>query len=311
MPRKPRIEYAGAFYHVITRGNQKQKIFKDRPDYEKYLQLLASYKQRQHFRLYAYVLMSNHLHLLIETQDAPLSKILQGINQSYTLYFNRKYRTVGHLFQGRYKAILCDRERYLLALLKYIHHNPVRAKITETPSRYRWSSDHAYRLRSGGDGLVDTETVLRMYSENRSRAKQKYADFMDDGVTVKKQEVYATIDQRLLGDDRFVDRIVEEHGKTVKKERRRREYTLAQIAGAVVQAGEIGLDDLRGSGRQRELSQARVAFTVLAKEYGYRGTEIAEYLRKDPTAVTQYARKRGEARDFIAAAEKGLAVKER
>jgi chromosomal replication initiation ATPase DnaA len=104
---------------------------------------------------------------------------------------------------------------------------------------------------------------------------------------------------------------VEEHGGPVKKERRRREYSLAQIAGAVVQAGEMGLDDLRGSGRQRELSQGRVAFTVLAKEYGYRGTEIAEYLKKDPTAVTQYARKRDEAREFIAAAEKVLAVNEK
>ncbi|NTW60474.1 MAG: hypothetical protein HGA43_15075, partial [Nitrospirae bacterium] len=96
----------------------------------------------------------------------------------------------------------------------------------------------------------------------------------------------------------------------VKKERRRREYTLAQIAGAVVQAGEMSPDALRGSGRQRALSRGRVTFTVLAKEYGYRGMEIAEYLRKDPTAVTQYARKRGEAREFIAAAEKKLAVRE-
>lgn len=255
MLRKPRIEYDGAFYHIIVRGNQRQMIFKDPSDFEKYLQIISSYKQRHHFRLYSYVLMSNHLHLLIETQVVPLSKTLQGINQSYTMFFNRKYHTVGHLFQGRYKAILCDRERYLLALLKYIHHNPVRAKLSETPSRYRWSSDRAYRSGRGGDGPVESETVLRLYSENRSRARQKYMDFMDDGVTVKKQEVYATIDQRLLGDDRFVDRIAEEHCGSVKKERRKREYTLAQLAGAVAQAGEIGLDDLRGNGRQREIAQ--------------------------------------------------------
>jgi len=255
MLRKPRIEYDGAFYHIIVRGNQRQMIFKDPSDFEKYLQIISSYKQRHHFRLYSYVLMSNHLHLLIETQVVPLSKTLQGINQSYTMFFNRKYHTVGHLFQGRYKAILCDRERYLLALLKYIHHNPVRAKLSETPSRYRWSSDRAYRSGRGGDGPVESETVLRLYSENRSRARQKYMDFMDDGVTVKKQEVYATIDQRLLGDDWFVDRIAEEPCGSVKKERRKREYTLAQLAGAVAQAGEIGLDDLRGNGRQREIAQ--------------------------------------------------------
>ena len=298
MPRKPRIEYNGAFYHVITRGNQKQKIFKEAVDYEKFLQIVASYKPRHHFRLYAYVLMSNHLHLLIETQDVPLSKSLQGINQSYTMYFNRKYRTVGHLFQGRYKAILCDQERYLLALLKYIHFNPVRAKIVEKAPDYRWSSEQAYRKRSSGEGLVDTETVFRMFSENRSRARLKYVEFMDDGVTVKKQEVYATIDQRLLGDDQFVDRIAEEHGRPIKKERRKREYTLAQIAGAAAQVGKNRVDDLRSSSRLREVVQGRVACTVIAKEYGYRGIEVAEFLRKDPTAITLYGRKREEAKEF-------------
>jgi putative transposase len=308
MPRKPRIEYSGAFYHVITRGNQKQKIFKDIPDYEKYLQLLVSYKQRRHFHLYAYVLMSNHLHLLIETQDIPLSKILQGINQSYTLFFNRKYRTVGHLFQGRYKAILCDREQYLLALLKYIHYNPVRAKVTEIPSRYRWSSDKAYRSGGGSDGLIDADTVLRLFSENRTRARQKYREFLDDGVTVKKQEVYATVDQRLLGDDHFVDRIADEHGK-IKKERRKREHSMDQIAAAVAKGGAISVKDLRGSSRYREIAQGRVAFTALASEYGYRGIEIAAYLAKDPTAITQYARKADEARELVRMADKALGIK--
>jgi REP element-mobilizing transposase RayT len=148
MARKPRIEYEGAFYHVITRGNQKQKIFKDPLDYRKFLEILVSYKQRYHFYLYAYVLMSNHIHLLIETTDVPLSKIFQGVNQRYTMYYNRRYKTVGHLFQGRYKAILCDRDRYLLALLKYIHYNPLRAKIVESIDKYPWSSCRAYLAKN-------------------------------------------------------------------------------------------------------------------------------------------------------------------
>ncbi len=96
MARKPRIEYEGAFYHIITRGNQRQKIFQDTPDYQKYLQFLAIYKNRYKFFLHAYILMGNHVHLLIETREIPLSKILQGLNQRYTLYYNHKYRTVGH-----------------------------------------------------------------------------------------------------------------------------------------------------------------------------------------------------------------------
>jgi hypothetical protein len=247
--------------------------------------------------------MSNHLHLLIETRDVPLSKALQGINQSYTMYFNWKYRTVGHLFQGRYKAILCDRERYLLALLKYLHHNPVRAKITENPAQYRWSSDRNYRTRDGGGGIVDTDTVLRMFSEHRGRARKKYEEFIDDGITVKKQDVYAVIDQRLLGDERFIDQVTEQYGGPVKKERRKKEYTLARIAEAVGKAVNVTLEDMRSGGRRREVVQGRVGLTVLAKEYGYLGKEIAEYLKKDPTAVTLYGRKLEEAQETIKAVD--------
>src|SRR3990172_4452100 len=164
MARKPRIEYEGAFYHVITRGNQRQRIFTDPLDYRKYLDILSAYKQRYHFYLYAYVLMTNHVHLLIETKDVLLSKILQGVNQRYTMYFNRKYKTVGHLFQGRYKAILCDRDRYLLALLKYIHHNPLRAQIVETSGKYPWSSYRAYLTKTDRTDFLDTDLVLRMFS---------------------------------------------------------------------------------------------------------------------------------------------------
>jgi len=154
MPRKPRIEYEGAFYHVITRGNQRQQIFRDAADFQKYHQFLTIYKNRTRCRVYAYALMNNHVHLLLETADVPLSRIMQGLNQTYTMFFNRKYRTVGHLFQGRYKAILCDRVAYLLGLIKYIHHNPVRAKAAQSPDDYIWTSHHAYTGKNNPLGLT-------------------------------------------------------------------------------------------------------------------------------------------------------------
>jgi REP element-mobilizing transposase RayT len=116
MARKPRIEYEGAFYHVITRGNRKQKIF----------------------------------------------------NQRHTMYYNRRYKTVGHLFQGRYKAILCDRDRYLLALLKYIQYNPLRAKIAESLDQYPWSSHRAYFTKTEWSEFLDTDLVLRMFSRTKA-----------------------------------------------------------------------------------------------------------------------------------------------
>lgn len=293
MPRKPRIEYHGAFYHVITRGNQRQKIFKDSADFQKYLHLLTIYKNRYSYHLYAYVLMSNHVHLLIETGDVPLSKILQGINQTYTMYFNRRYMTVGHLFQGRYKAILCDRDNYLLALLKYIHHNPIRAEIVERLDAYPWSSHDAYTGKKNLLALADTDQVLSMFSETKGRARKRYQTFMDDGEIMKKDEVYATIDQRLQGEEGFVDRVIEKYNGEVKRERRKKEYSLPQIAKAVEKRYGLTLRDLRSAAKPQHVMQGRRALSLVAQEYGYKGKEIADYLSKEPSSVTKYARSEG------------------
>ncbi len=156
MVRKPRIEYEGAFYHVIIRGNQRKKIFVDGDDFLRYLEILKKYKKRYNYSLFSYIFMSNHVHLLIMTHETPLSKIVQGINQSYTMYFNRKYHKMGHLFQGRYKAILCDWDGYLLSLLKYIHCNPLMSGSTGSgfwdtilTVRYRTTASYRSRGRSG------------------------------------------------------------------------------------------------------------------------------------------------------------------
>jgi REP element-mobilizing transposase RayT len=129
MARKPRIEYAGAFYHIIVRGNQRQDIFLSDEDRREYLTRLSKYKEICGFNLYAYVLMGNHVHLLMETPRDRISRIMQRINLTYTQYFNRKYNKVGHLFQGRYTSYLCDKDEYLLALVRYIHLNPTHAGV--------------------------------------------------------------------------------------------------------------------------------------------------------------------------------------
>jgi REP element-mobilizing transposase RayT len=144
MARKPRVEFDGALYHVIVRGNQQQAIFQDNKDRATYLERLEHYRKRYGFVLYAYVLMSNHVHLLVETHQTALSKIMQGLQSSYTQYYNRRHRKIGHLFQGRYKAILCDRDAYLLELVRYLHLNPARLRQKISPWRYPWSSHRAY-----------------------------------------------------------------------------------------------------------------------------------------------------------------------
>ena len=293
MPRKPRIEFSGAFYHVIVRGNQKQRVFKDATDFQKYLLTLTVYKNRSGCRIYAYVLMNNHVHLLIETADIPLSKAMQGVNQTYTMYFNRKYRTVGHLFQGRYKAILCDRDAYLLGLVKYIHQNPMRAKIVDRLDAYSWSSHHAYTGKNNPLILVDTDQVLRLFSEKRSRARRKYREFMEDKEGFEKNEVYSTIDQRLKGDDEFVDRVLGEHEKMPARPWKRK-IPLEKIAAAIEKHHDVSVETLRSPAKDRAAAGARMVFSILANDHGYKAVEIGRYLDKDPTRVTRYLQARGD-----------------
>ena len=287
MARKPRIEYEGAFYHVITRGNQRQKIFKGNDDFQKYINLLAFYKERYKYSLHAYVLMSNHVHILIETRTIPLSKILQGINQSYTMYYNRKYRTVGHLFQGRYKAILCDKDAYLLSLIKYIHLNPVRAKIAKKAGQYRWSSHQSYSKQQKND-IVDTDPVLRMFSEGKSHARKLYGAYIDDGVEVKKEDIYRTVSQRILGEEKFVDTVIERIEERLENSKKRHEYSLKEIAETTVKIRGITLKQLREKSKDRDILTARKLASLVAKEYGYKGKETAAYFQKDPSVIARY-----------------------
>jgi putative transposase len=288
MARKPRIEFDGAFYHVLVRGNQKQKIFLDKQDFRKYLQILGDYKSRYPLNLYGYVLMSNHVHLLIETGKTPLSKILQGINQRYTMYFNWKYETVGHLFQGRYKAILCDKEEYLLNLIKYIHHNPVRARLTEDADGYPWSS-HRLFLKPKIKGIVDTHIALRLFSEDLGQAVRIYRGFMG-GEGISRKELEKTVDQRILGNDKFVGKILDKAREGILPRKRQYEFGLEELAGGIQEVCGISREELKRKGRTSESLKARSMFCMIAKDYGYKGGEIGKFLGRDPGAVTKYLR---------------------
>jgi REP element-mobilizing transposase RayT len=161
MARRPRVHAPGLSYHVIARGNHRQEAFLTDLDYRTYLGRLATYRKRYGVFLFAYCLMPNHVHLLVQTSEAPLSKFMQGLQQSYTQWFNRVHDKVGHLFQGRYKAIVCDRDEYLLTLVRYIHLNPVRAGLVEQPDAYPYSGHRTY-LTGDGPGLIDPAPVLSM-----------------------------------------------------------------------------------------------------------------------------------------------------
>jgi len=203
MARQLRIEYAGAFYHVSSRGNLKEMIFFEDRDREKFLEILKRTKETFCYLLHAYVLMKNHYHLLLETPQANLSRIMQNINTSYTVYVNNKYNRSGHLLQGRYKSILVEKESYLLELGRYIHLNPVRKGLVSYPAEYKWSSYAEYITTSKIPWLVDIEDTLSYLSVKRGKAIKSYKSFVED-VIAKKLNPFNNLKAGvLLGREKF------------------------------------------------------------------------------------------------------------
>jgi REP-associated tyrosine transposase len=179
MARPLRITFPGAFYHVASRGNERKAVFKSLRDRKKFLEYLESATQRYDARIHAYCLMDNHYHLLLETPSGNLSQIMRHINGAYTTYFNVKRGRSGHLFQGRYKAILVDIDEYAKELSRYIHLNPVRAKIVETPEEYDWSSYQFYIGKQGAAKWLYRDFILGYFGKKIASAQKGYQKFVN------------------------------------------------------------------------------------------------------------------------------------
>lgn len=190
MGRPLRLEFEGALYHITARGNERREIFRDDDDQIAMLEIISGAIKRYNLRVYAYVLMSNHYHMLLETVEANLIKVMHDIQTAYTQKFNHRHRRIGHLFQGRYKSILVDKDAYLLELSRYIHLNPVRAGIVKLPQDYRWSSYRRY-MGEKVDSWVDVDWLLGWFEEgNTKRASETYRAFVEDGMEQSKGEVF-------------------------------------------------------------------------------------------------------------------------
>ncbi len=213
MTRPLRILFPGAFYHVTCRGNERRAIYRDDRDREVFLEKLCGSLSTYQVELHAYVLLANHFHLMLATPKGNLSEFMRHFNISYTAAFNRRHRRVGHLYQGRYKAILIDRDSYLLELSRYVHLNPVRLKDGQSKSlgekikylgRYRWSSLPGYLKASNKQSWVDYDAVLEQVGGSRGR----YADFVRDGLVRGYDTPWESITgQVVLGEARFVEKV--------------------------------------------------------------------------------------------------------
>jgi len=205
MSRPLRLEYAGALYHVTSRGNAKNNIYLHDDDFRLFLIVLSEVCTRFNWVVHAYCLMNNHYHLLIETPDANLSRGMRHLNGVYTQRFNRSHSLVGHLFQGRYKAILVDKESYLMEVGRYIVLNPVRAGMVEKPEDWPWSSFNAILGTADEFDDVATEATLLLFDKQRKRALKRYIEFIYDGIG---QSIWQDLRHRIyLGDESFVENL--------------------------------------------------------------------------------------------------------
>ncbi|MFA5576689.1 MAG: transposase [Tissierellaceae bacterium] len=186
MPRRPRVVSNTGIYHVMVRGINKMDIFKTPGEKEKYLDTLARMKEEGEYSLYGYCIMDNHAHLLIKEEEDTIDRIMKRIGVSYAYYYNKKYERIGPLFQGRYRSERVESEDYLLACLRYIHNNPVKANVTAAPAAYPWSSYNSYISRYLKEGdIISREFILDIISEDRPKAiKQliEYTKLYDDYV---------------------------------------------------------------------------------------------------------------------------------
>jgi len=206
MARPIRIEFNGALYHVTSRGDRRESIYEDDADRAHFLDVLEQVVQDFNWVVHAYCLMSNHYHLLIETPDGNLAKGMRQLNGVYSQYSNRRHSRTGHVFQGRYKAILVDRDSYLLELARYVVLNPVRARIVKAPGAWSWSSYLAMIGSEPSPPWLATDGLLAAFASRRAEARRRYMKFVAEGVG--GEPIWQHLNRQVyLGDDAFVARM--------------------------------------------------------------------------------------------------------
>lgn len=297
MARPLRIQYEGAVYHVSCRGNERKEIFKDEEDRKAFLNLLKDSLKTYSVILYCYVLMENHFHLLLETPLANLSEFMRQFNITYTSYYNRRHKRIGHLYQGRYKSILVDKESYLVILSRYIHLNPVRTKQIEKASltekqrylkSYRWSSLLGYINHAKRCSFIDYSMILDAYGGDNDKSRNAYwraiSNDLSRGIDIKEK----IVGQSILGSDKFINWVKEKFlGKETREIPSMKKILSYKVKDEIIKAicAEIekGFDEIikeKGTLRQ-------VAMELLYRAGGLKGTEIGEIMGVDYTTVSQ------------------------
>lgn len=290
MARKRRYHIPGAFYHVMLRGNDGQTIFFKDEERCRFCLLIQEGTERYGHRIHAFCLMGNHLHLLVQAGIIPLSVIMQNLAFRYSQFINRRHKKIGHLFQGRFKAILIEEENYFLRLLRYIHMNPVRAHLVKNPEDYFWSGHGAYIGQKEFIWLT-TNYGLKKFADQTEEAHLKYQDYVleQEQANALKEIRQGFSDGQILGNDEFLDGV----RCTVKETSHLQEPPKTPLEGilrAINHIYEVDEMTLTSPSQSSHLSFIRGAAAAFAKQKGIPFATMAKVLKRDESSVGKLAR---------------------
>lgn len=312
MPRLPRLDVPGAIYHVICRGIERRDIFKDEKDKDFFLSRLGDILIDSSTCLYAFALIPNHFHILIRRGGAPIGKVMQRVLTGYAIHFNRRHKRVGHLFQNRYKAILCEEDTYFLELVRYIHLNPLRAGLAESVSTLKLYpySGHAYIFGRQKADWYNPDSVLSFFGSDEKGARQKYLEFVLDGVArgrradlsgggLKRSLGYPkeypkerlAYDERILGAGSFVEGIL---GGCLNDRSLVDKPDLSSLFSSTLKKFGLSEAELFGMTKTKDAVDARAYLALkMQKEFGLSPSEIARELFVTRSAASKMV-KRGK-----------------
>jgi REP element-mobilizing transposase RayT len=281
----------------MLRGNAKQTIFYDEDDIRRFEEILSQGLERYTLRLCAYCWMKNHVHMALQVSDIPLFKIMQSLSQRYTVWFNHRYDRVGHLFQGRYKAILVDREGYLREIIRYIHLNPVRADLVADPLDYPDSSHHAYLAPDKAPQWLSIDPGLKLFGHTKEAALAGYLYFMGQPIESKHLELLRKGGKQghILGDDNFVNKALNQVGEQPASD-----ISLDALTDLVAEKYNIIRQDLISKSRSKPVVEARAVIALLAVECTrHTLKDVSLYLEREISNMSRQVKKlREKAKKF-------------
>ena len=309
MPRQARIDYPGALHHVIVRGIEGKYIFKEDYDKEELYSRLKDILEKSNLQIYAWGIMSNHFHLAIQTGKTGLSEFMRQLLTGYAINYNRRHKRRGYLFQNRYKSLVCDQDEYLLPLIRYIHLNPVKAKmITYGRLRnYKWTG-HKELMEGKEKGLIERDEVLGFFGRAEGKAKSAYEEFVKEGLNIDEDFISGGLikssgginavlmcdekqmsDERILGNSEFVNNVLEQLEQIDEKKKYFKD--LSDLIKKLSKYYKVSYEDILKT-KTKEVRAARIALVYLANEYlGINATSVGKLMGISQAAASMLKKK--------------------